>query len=450
MENIFAKKRLGEVLIEGDWISSATLTNALEEQQRTNEKLGEILTRLGVINEMELKAVLSTQAELDNCPAGEGARQRLGDILLKSKRINDQQLGRALDVQRQTNEKLGEVLVRFGLITDTELQAVLTWQDDCSHNAPYAVKLLLGEILVATDIISRDQLSNALTEQRLTKRQIGDILVEAGYAKPNQIQEALKIQGKLVSAALVAMLSLSALTGCGTSMPIVPTSQLRDATPSITQLNKAARASLAAFTSQSVQTKALRGDAVLLQGEGRAIIDNFPYVHQGADNTCAQASMTMVLAYWKGIAPTADATTGGTSYRSLYQQVINDSNRRNLPTSNDSIVRYLNYKGLQAHPYKNGTVENLKALIDEGRPPIVLLDFGQLAEHYVVVVGYDDNVNNEGDGEGGVVYLQDSVDGHHVSMDRHQFETRWGNDSIKNIPIVGGEKYNHLYFDVQG
>lgn len=448
MENIFAKKRLGEVLVEGDWISSATLTNALEEQQRTNEKLGEILTRLGVINEMELKAVLSTQAELDNCPAGEGARQRLGDILLKSKRINDQQLGRALDVQKQTNEKLGEVLVRFGLITESELQAVLTWQDDCSHNAPYAVKLLLGEILVATDIISRDQLSSALTEQRLTKRQIGDILVEAGYAKPNQIQEALKIQGKLVSAALVAMLSLSALTGCGTSMPIVATGdQLGsnfDGTPSITRMSRTYSKYLSGFTSQSVQTKALRNGAMLIQGEGRAIIDNFPYVKQGADNTCAQASMAMVMAYWKGISADQD-----NSYQTLYQQVISESNRRNLPTNGDSIKRYLNYKGLQAQPYKNGTVENLKSLVDDGRPPIVLLDFGQLAEHYVVVVGYDDNLSMDGESKG-VIYIQDSVEYHHVAMSVKDFESRWENNSIKNIPIVGGEKYNKLYFDVQG
>ena len=107
-----AKKRLGEVLVEGEWINASDLSQALSEQKQTNEKLGEILVRLGVLSGMELKAVLASNADLDAAPMGEGVRQRLGDILLKSKRINQGQLGRALEVQRQTNERIGEEIGR--------------------------------------------------------------------------------------------------------------------------------------------------------------------------------------------------------------------------------------------------------------------------------------------------------------------------------------------------
>ncbi|MGE5706925.1 MAG: hypothetical protein ACM3YO_01225, partial [Bacteroidota bacterium] len=75
------KKLLGEVLIDGEFITTADLTTALSEQKKTNERLGEILVRLGVLSDMELKAVLAANVELDDCPAGEGVRQRLGDIL---------------------------------------------------------------------------------------------------------------------------------------------------------------------------------------------------------------------------------------------------------------------------------------------------------------------------------------------------------------------------------
>lgn len=447
------KKLLGEVLVDGEFITTADLTTALSEQKKTNERLGEILVRLGVLSDMELKAVLAANVELDDCPAGEGVRQRLGDILLKSKRINKNQLGRALEVQKSTNERLGEVLVRFGLITETELSAVLAWQDDCSKNAPHAVKLLLGEILVATDVIGREQLTEALKDQKLTKRQIGDILVEAGYVKPKQIHEALNIQSKLVSAALLAMLSMSALTGCGSSIPLVPEGSLIQggARSSYSQIvNRASTVSYGNYGSQAAksnyQTSSVgHGVNLLSKADGSfALLDNMPYVYQTSDNTCAQAAMSVVQAYWNDA-----ATDDNNSYqKTVYQQTVNDTNRHNLPTTPETIQRYLTSKGLNAQAYKDGSIDYLKSLIKKGHAPIVLLDYGQLAEHYVVAVGYDNNAVDPKDGSKGVVYLQDSVEGRGLyPMSYEAFEAKWQNNSIANVPGVGGAKYRQLIID---
>ncbi|HBN07898.1 MAG TPA: hypothetical protein DD435_04355 [Cyanobacteria bacterium UBA8530] len=444
------KKRLGEVLVEGEWINSSHLSQALSEQKQTNEKLGEILVRLGVLSGMELKAVLASNADLDTAPMGEGVRQRLGDLLLKSKRINQGQLGRALEVQKQTNEKIGAVLVRFGLISENELTAVLTWQEDCSKSAPHAVKLLLGEILVATDIISRDQLVEVLKQQKLTKRQIGDILVDTGFVKPKQINEALKIQSKLISAALVAMLSMSALTGCGSSSPLVPTGGSGDvrlqygSQPSIQQvLPNAGYTSNFKTGAQNVQPVALRsGVSLLTNGSTWAMLDKFPYVAQATDNTCAQATMSMVMAYWgAGGANVSDM-------QGTYQSVVNQNNKHNLPTNNDTIRRYLTSKGLQVQDYKNGNINFVKSLIDKGHAPIVLLDYGQLSEHYVVVVGYDLNRTVNGSTEKGVVYLHDSVERAYTPMSIEDFTEKWQNKSMTGLPLVGGDKYAGLMFDV--
>ena len=41
-------------------------------------------------------------------------------MLVKAGRISQEQLGQALDQQRETKEKLGEVLIRIGAISDEE------------------------------------------------------------------------------------------------------------------------------------------------------------------------------------------------------------------------------------------------------------------------------------------------------------------------------------------
>ena len=83
--------------------------------------LGEILVRMGVLDPADLKAVLSVNKDLSSLEEAvnlaAGVRQLLGELLLKSGRISAQQLEHALIEQKRTGEKLGEVLVRLGLIT---------------------------------------------------------------------------------------------------------------------------------------------------------------------------------------------------------------------------------------------------------------------------------------------------------------------------------------------
>jgi len=95
------------------------------------------------------------------------------------------------------------------LLEVKELDAVLAFQQHQQGAAPVSEKLRLGEILVATNQITREQLESALSRQKLTKKKIGDLLIEAGYVQPEQVDQGLKLQQKLVTAALVAALSLS-------------------------------------------------------------------------------------------------------------------------------------------------------------------------------------------------------------------------------------------------
>ncbi|HLI29744.1 MAG TPA: ATPase, T2SS/T4P/T4SS family, partial [Terriglobia bacterium] len=50
---------------------------------------------------------------------------RLGEILLKDNRINDEQLRKALDYQKQHGGKLGQALVKLGFVTDEQVAEAL-------------------------------------------------------------------------------------------------------------------------------------------------------------------------------------------------------------------------------------------------------------------------------------------------------------------------------------
>jgi len=207
------KRLLGKILVDGDFIPSSALEAAVEGQKETNDQLGEILVRMGVLDPVDLKAVLSIQKDLasfeDAVKAAAGVRLLLGELLIKAKRITREQLDHSLREQRNTGEKLGEVLVRLRLLQAGELDAVLAFQRHQCGDAPASAKLRLGELLVVTGQVTRDQLEDVLNRQKFSKKKIGDLLIEAGYVKPHQVAQGLKLQQKLVTAALVAALSLS-------------------------------------------------------------------------------------------------------------------------------------------------------------------------------------------------------------------------------------------------
>jgi hypothetical protein len=207
------KRLLGKILVDGDFVPSSDLEAAIEQQKNTNDQLGEILVRMGVLDPVDLKAVLSIQKNLasfeDAVRTAAGVRLLLGELLIKAKRITQEQLDAALREQQSTGEKLGGVLIRLGLLRENELDAVLAFQRHQRGEAPASDKLRLGEILVATGQVTRDQLEDVLNRQKRSKKKIGDLLVEAGYVQPHQIDRSLRLQQKLVTAALVAALSLS-------------------------------------------------------------------------------------------------------------------------------------------------------------------------------------------------------------------------------------------------
>ncbi|NJD63579.1 MAG: hypothetical protein FIA93_12785 [Deltaproteobacteria bacterium] len=211
------RRLLGQVLVDGGFLSHRDLERALADQNRTNEMLGEVLVRMGVLDPDDIHAAVSIQSDLANLDdavkAAGGVRQLLGELLLKAKRITPEELDHALREQRKTGEKLGEVLVRRGSLTKNELDAVLEFQQHQGGLAPGSVRFRLGEILVATGQITREQLDAVLARQKLSRKKQGELLVESGAVQPHQVARGLTLQEKLVTAALVAVLSMTNAAG---------------------------------------------------------------------------------------------------------------------------------------------------------------------------------------------------------------------------------------------
>ena len=209
------KRLLGRILVDGDFITVHELETALSRQLDTNDQIGEILVGMGALERRELSAVLAIQKDLssynDTVKVAAGVGMLLGELLVKAKKITAEQLNLALREQESTGEKLGEILVRRGLLLGNELETTLAFQEGQRSKAPGSEKLRLGELLVTTGQISREQLADVLNRQKVSNKKIGELLVEAGYAEPDQISYGLILQQKLVSAALAAALSMSYL-----------------------------------------------------------------------------------------------------------------------------------------------------------------------------------------------------------------------------------------------
>ncbi|HUL01163.1 MAG TPA: hypothetical protein VLX29_09935 [Nitrospirota bacterium] len=210
------KRPIGRILVDAGLVTEEKLSKALEEQQRTNRLVGEILVSMGEIDSKDLEIVLSLQRDLavpeQAMTIAAGIRKKLGEILLTAKRITPDQLDWALGEQKRTGEKLGQVLVRLGMVTQRVIDTTVAIQTNQTGGPRVPTRLRLGELLVAAKYITREQLEDALRRQKGTNKKFGEVLVERGSFDPKIITWGLRLQEMLVKAALIAALSITSVT----------------------------------------------------------------------------------------------------------------------------------------------------------------------------------------------------------------------------------------------
>lgn len=212
---IKAGRYIGQILVDGGFVSPHDLELALEEQRSTNELLGQVLTKMGVIDPTDLKVALSVQEQLvhleDAVKAAAGVRQMLGALLLQAGQISEEQLDLAIAEQKRSGGMLGEIFVRLGFLTERQLTALLDFQKGQEGVLLVASPLRLGDILVSAGYITRAQLDCALGKQSVSRRKLGEVLLEEGFVQPQQIRHGINLQQKLLTSILVGILALAAM-----------------------------------------------------------------------------------------------------------------------------------------------------------------------------------------------------------------------------------------------
>jgi len=113
-------RRLGELLIEEDLITSEQLEEALQVQGTLPDyvPIGQLLVTRGCLTRAQLTATLRRHRK----------RARLGEFLLKAKRITGEQLDAALARQKETREPLGRALMALGYLTEHQMLEALCAQ----------------------------------------------------------------------------------------------------------------------------------------------------------------------------------------------------------------------------------------------------------------------------------------------------------------------------------
>ena len=113
-------------------LDQVDLGQAVESKKRDNLALGEALVSIGLIGQGELARVRSAQTKsgdlVGSLLVASAIRSRLGEILLKAKRITSSQLEFALEMQRHQGGLLGEILVSLGWLDQATLDAALAAQ----------------------------------------------------------------------------------------------------------------------------------------------------------------------------------------------------------------------------------------------------------------------------------------------------------------------------------
>jgi hypothetical protein len=131
----------------------------------------------------------------------------IGELFVERGLVSQSQLLVALELQQETGQQLGQVLVeRFG-VQRGELAKVVAehWarmgesREDATTRASESWRQL-GEILVSRGFVTHEQLQQALDRQRQTGERLGEALVGQGVLSKFELAGSLAEQASLVEA----------------------------------------------------------------------------------------------------------------------------------------------------------------------------------------------------------------------------------------------------------
>lgn len=116
-----------------------------------------------------------------------GAALKLGDLLVREGLLTMDGLDKALTFQKKSKEyrPLGQVCVDLKLITKQDLQRFLSRHHKRIH---------IGELLMNMGLITQSQLNHVLHQQMISGNRFGTLLLQSGIINESQLCQALSVQ----------------------------------------------------------------------------------------------------------------------------------------------------------------------------------------------------------------------------------------------------------------
>lgn len=249
--------RIGELLMQSEILSSDFIREALERFEQRGLPIGKVLVMSGYLTESELRQALEVQSlvndghlplelgitvlrvahkehiSLNDAFQRSGLVQpedqetnRLGQLLVAAGIVTDRDLEEALQINVRTGLPLGHVFCFHGYVSQAILYTALQVQESIRRNAigrpeailglnaaakrernlerleinkgyqklPMKQALRLGEMLVEARVFVDKLLPDALVRSLQFQKPIGEILVQSHFATPELIDAAVEMQ----------------------------------------------------------------------------------------------------------------------------------------------------------------------------------------------------------------------------------------------------------------
>lgn len=154
------------------------------------------------------------------------AEKLLGAIALKLNYIDQKTLDAAVKVQETAPSKpLGEILMERKVINQKQLDHLLKLQSDRMQSVDPRLKkrkesVLFGKLVVTQKLATLEQVNECLrlqAQDRGTGRTLGEVMVEKGYIKPEDVRRVLGSQKKKTMRCEVCNLNYTVMTTTGST-----------------------------------------------------------------------------------------------------------------------------------------------------------------------------------------------------------------------------------------
>lgn len=179
---------LGNYLLKTDTITKIHLEEALRIQQRGRQVLGELLVSMGLCSAQDIENVIQFQREVRE--TYRSGVEKLGSILIHQGKVPPPKVDEAVKLQSIGRQPFGAILVALGACTAEDVIQALDFQQKWRAR-PRPPGDRLGEVLVKEGIVTDQELEEPLLEHMRDEKPLGRILIDRNICAPEQIIEAL-------------------------------------------------------------------------------------------------------------------------------------------------------------------------------------------------------------------------------------------------------------------